>query len=115
MRGRSKYRVAPKAERTGHDGRVYDSKSEMGRWYDLVMLEKAGVITDLQYHPEFKVSIKGDHFCTYTADAAYTDVKTGDWIVEDTKNKENRKDTAYKLRRKAAELFYGITVREEIR
>lgn len=107
------------------DGHRFASGIEATRYGELRLLERAGVIKGLVCHPPYKVSIGGLHFCTYTADFAYRlthkkknrlndrDITVS--IVEEVKSKATRKETAYRLRRKAAELFHGITVTEVVR
>lgn len=110
------------------DGHRFASGIEATRYGELRLLERAGDIKGLVCHPPFKVSIGSLHFCTYTADFAYqqrTKLKrfataSGplyQWlpVVEEVKSKATRKETAYRLRRKAAELFHGITVIEVVR
>ena len=110
--------VAPVWQRTGHDGVIYDSKAEMRRYYDLCLLVKAGVIRDLERQPTFPVtitSITGEekHLCTYTADFSYVDVRSEKLIIEEVKSKGSR-TPVYMLRRKAAELYHGMKVKEHM-
>jgi hypothetical protein len=98
------------AEQRTFEGVVFDSKLEMQRWATLRQREKAGLICDLTYHPVYKVSINGFHFCSYEADAKYRDPETGDWTIEDTKSSGTARDPAFRLRKKATELFFGIIV-----
>ena len=104
-----RFKVSPKSERTW-DGIVFDSKTEMKRYIDLKMLERAGVIKDLQLQPEFPVYIAGELFCTYTADFQYFNNDVQQWITEDAKTTGTMMDKAFKLRCKAAELYHGIKV-----
>jgi hypothetical protein len=105
---KNKFKVAPIAERT-LDGIVFASKKEMARYADLKMLEKGKVISNLKLQPAFDVEINGAHFCTYTADFEYEE--DGKIVIEELKSSGTVKDPAYRLRKKAAELFHGITVR----
>ena len=98
------------AELRTFEGIVFDSKLEMQRWADLRQREKAGMICELTYHPVYKVSINGFHFCSYEADAKYRDTETGEWTVEDSKSSGTARDPAFRLRKKAVELFFGIQV-----
>jgi hypothetical protein len=80
----------------------------------LCLLERAGEITDLEIQPVFPVAIAGKPFCRYTADFSYRD-RAGRFVVEDVKSSGTSKDAAYRLRKKAAELAYSITVTEVLR
>lgn len=104
-----KIRVAPKADRT-FDGIVFDSKSEAERYLELKVLERGNVIGHLELQPEFRVSINGIHFCTYTADFRYYDFVREIWVVEDVKSAYTDKDPAFRLRRKAAELYHNVQI-----
>lgn len=105
----TKYKVSPKSERTWN-GIVFDSKAEMMRYIDLINLQKAGVIKNLQIQPEFPVYISGQLYCTYTADFQYFNNDVQQWVTEDVKSQGTMLETAFKLRKKAAELYHGIIV-----
>ena len=107
-------RVAPKDQRTV-DGIVFDSKRESARYQELKFEERAGMICDIIVQPDFPVWINGTKFCTYTADFSFFDKILGQSIYEDVKSAGTAKDTAYRLRKKAAELFHGIKITEVIR
>lgn len=96
------------------DGIVFASKKEMNRYAELLLVQRAGQISDLRLQPKLSVEINGQHFCSYTPDFAYQDRDRG-LTFEELKSTGTAKDAAYKLRRKAAELTHGITVREVIR
>ena len=105
----SRFPVAPRSERTV-DGVVFDSKREAKRYAELKLLQRAGAISALEVQPSFEVRICGHLFCRYTADFGY--VENGKPVVEDTKSTGTRKDAAYRLRKKAAELAHGIKITE---
>ena len=104
----NRFKVSPVEGRT-LGGIVFASKKEMKRYAELRLLERAGEVQDLELQPEFRVSINGEHYCTYTADFAYTE--KGERVIEELKSTGTAKDAAYRLRKKAAELFYGIKVK----
>jgi hypothetical protein len=101
---------APKSERT-FEGQTFDSKREMIRWQKLGLKEIAGLISQLSRGKSYPVEINGHHFCKYTPDAEYLTDK-GLQVFEDTKSSGTRKDQAYRLRKKAFELYYGVEVTE---
>jgi Protein of unknown function (DUF1064) len=104
-----KYKVAAEIERTV-DGIVFDSKREAARYAQLKLAEKAGLIRNLVLQPEYPVEINGKHYCTYTPDFRYTEAETGKEIIEEVKSTGTMKDPAYRLRKKAAELFHGVEI-----
>lgn len=113
-RKRGRYAVAAKAERT-LDGVVFDSKGEMRRYATLRLMERCGAIKDLKRQVKYDVAINGQHFCSITFDHAYVEKQTdGSWrpVVEEFKSKGTIREKDYALRKKAAVLFYGLSVRE---
>ena len=109
-----RFKVSPKADRT-LDGITFDSKKEMMRYAELKLLQRAGCISDLECQIACPVSISGKKFCTYTMDFRYFDKKAARWILEEVKSSGTAKDEAYKLRRKAAELYWDMKITEVIR
>jgi len=90
----SKYR----AIKTEIDGIVFDSQAEGRRYRELLQLQQAGEIHDLQLQVPFKVIVNGKKICTYLADFQYTDVN-GKVIVEDVKSQPTRTPT-YRIKKK---------------
>jgi len=112
MAGR--YPTVPRDRRTC-DGIVFDSKKEMDVYLGLKLRERLGEIKQLTHHPAYKCFIGGQHFTTYTPDFSYIiNAENREEIVE-VKSSGTRKDPAYRLRKKAAELQYGIHIREIVR
>lgn len=96
---RSKYG----SKKVKYEGLTFDSKKEAGRYFELVLLEKAGHIKDLTLQPVFELMPKYRHKgkavreITYRADFAYTDTATGKRVYEDTKGYLTE---VYKLKKK---------------
>ncbi len=82
----NKYR----ARRVELDGYLFDSQAEARRYGELLLLERAGEIADLELQPEFVLLEDFEHEgrrvrgIRYRADFRYLD-KTGRVIVEDVK------------------------------
>ena len=111
---RGRFAVAVKYERT-IDGIVFDSKKEASRYAELKLLQRAGQIRELQLQPSWVVEINGQRLCRFSADFSYLDPKLGR-VIEDVKSRGGTSaDPAYRLRKKAAELAYGIKIVEVIR
>ena len=116
------------------DGETFASEKEFKRWQELLLLQKAGEISDLQkqvkfvlipgffeYHPRYSEKtgkrLKDKKGCVekesaYVSDFVYTD-RDGHVVVEDTKG--CRKGATYKLfviKRKLMLEKYGIKVLE---
>lgn len=100
------------AKKTLVDGIVFDSKREAKRYGELKIAEKAGEISKLVLQPQLYAYINDLPFCRFTADFQYVVTATGQEIIEDVKSSGTRKDPAYRLRKKAVELFHGIQILE---
>lgn len=118
-------RRAPKADRTGPDGVVFDSKAEMKRYAELKLLERAGEITDLRRQVKFPLVIDGrpvlirsDGFpngraCSYKADFAYREITNADaWPIQETiEDYKGTSGEASRLRIAVVEAIYGIRIK----
>lgn len=107
------------------EGLAFDSKKEACRYAELRIMEKAGVITDLQRQVKFiliptqrepdTVGERGgvhkgkllEKECSYIADFVYW--QNGQRIVEDTKG---FKTPEYRIKRKLMLHVYGIRIKE---
>lgn len=114
------------------DGNVFDSGKEARRWEQLLLLAKAGEITNLQRQVEYELlpnqyetyerySKRGERLkdgerlvyrkVEYVADFVYTIAKTGETIVEDVKSPATRtKD--YIIKRKLMYAVHSIKIKE---
>lgn len=113
QKGKARYQPVEKDRRT-MDGVVFASAKEMKRYGELKMLLRVGEISELALQPRFEIDANGEHYCTYTADFAYRE-KDGTYVVEEVKSTGTAKDAAYRLRKKAAEIAFGMQVREIIK
>lgn len=95
------------------NGVLCDSRKERDRYNILLMREKAGEITDLQYQVVFELipnqrTSKGVlRKCSYVADFVY--LENGQRIVEDTKGKKTRE---YQIKKKLMFFIHGIEIKE---
>lgn len=103
------------------NGIEFDSKAEHDRYLELLVMERAGRISELECHPRYEIipkqTIPGHRAflpAHYTADFRYKD-KTGTEHVEDVKSSYTREDQAYILRRKLMWMVNGIYVEEVVR
>lgn len=121
------------SRKTTVNGRTFDSKKESRRYEELLLLEKAGIIKNLQMQVPFTVIPQQSEITerysektgkrlkdkttvleretTYIADFTYW--KNGEFIVEDVKGYKN--STAYAvfvIKRKLMLQVYGIRVKE---
>lgn len=92
-----------KNKKTIVDGIPFDSKKEAGRYQELKLLVRGGVIKDLELQPVFEIIPKQKRNgktikrAKYIADFKYIDTKRGITVVEDVKG---FKTDVYKLKKK---------------
>lgn len=96
------------------DGMTFDSMKEYRRYCELLLLERAGAITDLQRQVKFELipaqRIDGkvaERACSYVADFVYQE--NGKRVVEDTKGVKTKD---YIIKRKLMLHIHGIRVKE---
>ena len=91
------------------DGIRHDSQKEANRWCELKLLERAGLIQDLQRQVKFLLIPKqeGEKAVYYIADFVYCE--NGKKIVEDVKGCRTE---VYKLKKKMMLYFHGISIKE---
>lgn len=111
------------------NGRVFDSRTERGRYYTLQTLEKAGEISDLRLQVPFeiipaiyetvevqlktktkqvqKLVQRASH---YVADFVYKD-KDGNMVVEDVKGSSSILTPEFRLKMKLMRYVHGIQIK----
>ena len=106
------------------DGIEFDSIKEANRYAELNMLQRGGVIKDLELQKKFILIPKQrnaedgkvvERECSYIADFVYIDVKSGETIVEDVKGYRDPSSAAYAkfvIKRKLMLWRYGIKIAE---
>ena len=115
-----------KSKKTEVGGIVFDSRKEAKRYKELVALEAAGAISDLERQVEFElipaahepdvIGPKGgvkrgkliERKCSYFADFVYID-QDGNKVVEDTKG---MRTADYIIKRKLMLAVHGIRIKE---
>ena len=112
------------------DGIVFDSSREARRWEQLLLLQKAGKIVELQrqvayelipaqYETYPRFSKKGERLkdgqrllerkVEYVADFVYVDAETGGLVVEDSKGMRTKD---YVIKRKLMLAIHSIKIKE---
>lgn len=105
------------AQKTTFQGKEFDSMKEAQRFAELRYMQMGKLISGLECQVKFelipnqkdengKVIERAVH---YIADFVYTDLKTGEQIVEDTKGAKTKD---YIIKRKLMLHKYGIRIRE---
>lgn len=71
--------------KTASNGLIFDSKLEAGRWSQLLLLERAGEISDLQRQIPIPLTVNGKTVCKLVIDFQYWDEKRQQTVWEDAK------------------------------
>lgn len=103
------------AKKTTIDGKTFDSIKEANRYTSLLLLQRAGVISNLQTQVKYVLiptqrDAEGkllEKECSYKADFVYN--RDGQTIVEDTKG---FKTPEYNIKRKLMLHVHGIRITE---
>lgn len=93
----------------------FDSQAEANRYYELLLLQRAGRISDLQCQVKFRL-LPAQYVgkkcifkaVDYVADFTYYD-ETGEYVVEDVKG---YRTDVYKLKAKMMYYFHHIRIKE---
>lgn len=109
----SKYRN----RRTVVDDRTFDSAKEARRYGELLLLERAGEIRDLQLQVPFVLApscrLHGAARATpalrYVADFVFVDVRTGSTVINDAKG---MRTDVYQLKRHLMKTVLGLDIVE---
>ncbi|HRH31975.1 MAG TPA: DUF1064 domain-containing protein [bacterium] len=72
-------------KRTSRGDQVFDSKREATDYDALAMLQRGGVIRDLQRQKTFRLVVNGKLVTTYRADFIYTRIASGKTVIHETK------------------------------
>ena len=95
-------------KRTTVGSRTFASKREARRYQDLLLLERAGEISDLRTQVRMPVVVNGMQVCVFVADFCYVD-REGRQITEDCKGYRTQ---VYRLKRKLVKAALGIDILE---
>lgn len=108
----NKYR----AEKVIVDGKTFDSRKEARRYRELLLLQKAGAIRDIECQKRYRLIPTQrkdgkvvERPVDYVADFVYIDTATGQLVVEDTKGFKTKD---YIIKRKLMLERYGVQIRE---
>lgn len=92
---------------------IWDSKKEMRRGGELLLLLQAGKICDLARQVPFSLRVNGKAVATYKADFVYHDNEKGYQVIEDVKSEPTRRSDYYQLKKRLFEALYpGQTITE---
>lgn len=89
-------------------GEQFDSGKEAQRYEDLLLLERAGKITQLRHHVRYPLEVNGIPICEYELDFSYVD-EGGVRHYEDVKSRATI-TPLFKLKQRLMAALHGITV-----
>lgn len=95
-------------KRTDVDGLKFDSKKEAQRYRDLLLLERAGEIRELERQKTYEISVYGHDVTSYRCDFRYIEGE-GRLVIEDVKG---HRTELYKIKKRLMKAIYGIDIRE---
>ncbi|KKM12235.1 hypothetical protein LCGC14_1720230 [marine sediment metagenome] len=112
-----------RAKKTVVDGIKFQSIKESVRYQELKLLQRGGVICNLELQPRYDVVVNGHKICYYLADFRYWDIEKGAEVIEDVKampktakGQKAFKSTPawrmYRLKKKLVEALYPIEIIE---
>lgn len=102
---RRKYRNTP----TALGGLKFASKAEARRYGQLLLLERAGEISEITLQPKFTLDVNGLNVATYIGDFSY--LQNQILVVEDVKSSAT-KTAVYRLKKKLMKAIHGIDLVE---
>lgn len=91
------------------DGIAFPSRKEGNRYSELKLLQRAGIVSNLECQIPYDIEVNGIHVCKYIADFRYWDVEKKKQVVEDAKG---FKTDVYRLKRKLMRATFGIEIVE---
>lgn len=98
---------------------TFDSVKEAKRWGELLLLEKQGIISQLERQIPFHFAIAGKYLlyssnrkAKYVLDFAYFHKQLGEKVYEDVKGGRGTVTDVYRLKKALMKLFFDIEVRE---
>ena len=96
-------------KRTEVDNFIFASKREARRYQELIVLQRAGLIRDLELQPDYPLIVNGVRVGIYRGDFRYVDCVTGQKILEDAKGVRT---AVYQLKKKLVKAIYNIDIIE---
>jgi len=92
-------------------GVTFASQKEAGRYQELLWMQRAGFVRNIELQPRYDLVVNGKKCGFYKADFRYEDAKTGNAVVEDVKN-ENTRTAVFALKKKLVKALYDIDIVE---
>lgn len=94
-----------------YEGKKFDSKKERDRYIELLLLEKAGEISELKMQVPFVLVDRSKHGREIKYIADFTYIENGILVVEDAKSPATR-TPLYRLKKRLLAEKYDIEIKE---
>lgn len=98
-------------KKTELHGIMFDSQKEAGRYQELLWMERAGLIRNIELQPRYDLVVNGKKCGFYKADFRYKNAETGLMVVEDVKHEMTR-TAVYALKKRLVKALYDIDIIE---
>lgn len=98
-------------KKTELHGVTFDSQKEAGRYQELLWMERAGLIRNIELQPRYDLIVNGKKCGFYKADFRYEETATGAIVTEDVKHPMTR-TAVYALKKKLVKALYDIDIIE---
>lgn len=95
--------------KTSYNGISFDSRKEANRYQELQLMERAGLIRNIELQPRYDLVVNGHKIGFYKADFRYEMVNTGELITEDAKGVRT---PIYVMKCKLVKALYDIDIVE---
>lgn len=100
------------AQKTEYNGRVFDSKKEARRAFELEAMRRAGEIKKIEYQPKYEIVVNGKKIGNYFADFRIT-YADGHVEIEDVKGlKKGSAYSVFRIKKKLVEALYNVKIVE---
>jgi hypothetical protein len=93
------------------EGVMHQSKLEARRCTELHLMQKGGLIYELEAHPQpiLRLDVNDHHICSYRPDFRYREHDNGELVLEDTKGVRTRE---YEIKKRLVKALLGLEIRE---
>jgi Protein of unknown function (DUF1064) len=97
--------------KTLYQGITFDSRKEATRYQELLLMQRAGLIRNIELQPRYDLIVNSQKIGFYKADFRYKLFDTGYVVVEDVKSVAT-KTPVYQLKKKLIKAIYNIDIVE---
>jgi hypothetical protein len=98
--------------KTVHQGITFDSRKEANRYQELLLMERAGLICNIELQPRYDLVVNAQKLGFYRGDFRYEKIDTGEMVTEDVKGGNATKTPLYVLKRKLVKALYNVDIVE---